>query len=129
MREITPQEALLAAAAAIGTDAASLAAVSDMGLFESAVHAPFMSFAGVEPYPDIVSKAAVLASRIVKNHALPNGNKRAAWASMRLFLALNGVTLRPDPHGAVHLMCSCAQSSVDGAYDMISQYLKEEAVL
>jgi Fic family protein len=33
-------------------------------------------------YPDFVDKAAVLLVRLVKNHPLPDGNKRAAWVSM-----------------------------------------------
>jgi hypothetical protein len=52
---------------------------------------------GAELYPDFVDKAAVLIVRLAKNHPLPDGNKRAAWASLRVFVALNGWTIEPYP--------------------------------
>lgn len=45
----------------------------------SAVAVPGSGFAGQEAYPDFTQKAGLLAARIVKNHPLPDGNKRAAW--------------------------------------------------
>jgi death-on-curing protein len=66
-------------------------------LAESALRAPAASFSGQEFYPDFVDKAAVLIVRLAKNHPLPDGNKRAAWVSLRLFVALNGYTLEPYP--------------------------------
>jgi len=46
---------------------------------------------------ELVDKAAVLVCRLAWNHPLPDGNKRAAWASLILFLDLNGVQWHPDP--------------------------------
>ena len=40
-------------------------------------------------YPDFVDKAAVLVVRLAKNHPLPDGNKRAAWVALRVFIQLN----------------------------------------
>ena len=37
--------------------------VADLGLAESALHAPAATFAGVEFYPDLVAKARVLVVR------------------------------------------------------------------
>lgn len=31
------------------------------------------------------------------NHPLPDGNKRAAWVSMRMFVAINGWSWDPYP--------------------------------
>jgi hypothetical protein len=53
--------------------------VADLGLAESALHAPAATFAGVEFHPDLVTKAAALVTRLAKNHALPDGDKRAAF--------------------------------------------------
>ena len=50
-----------------------------------------------ELYPDFVDKAAVLIVQLAKNHRLPDGNKRAAWASLRVLVALNGWTIEPHP--------------------------------
>jgi prophage maintenance system killer protein len=52
---------LVLAGAALDVAPEALFDVADLGLAESALHAPAASFAGVEFYPDLVTKAAVLA--------------------------------------------------------------------
>ena len=39
----------------------------------------------------------MLCWRLVRNHPLPDGNKRAAWAAMVVFIDLNGGRWKPDP--------------------------------
>ncbi len=58
---------------------------------------PRPGFGDVDLYPDFVDKAAVLLVRLAMNHPLPDGNKRAAWVSMRMFVAVNGWSWDPDP--------------------------------
>jgi death-on-curing protein len=53
-----------------------------VSLADSALSAPAASFAGQEFYPELVEKAAVLCSHLVRNHPLPDGNKRAAYLSL-----------------------------------------------
>ncbi len=48
---------------------------------ESALCAPAASFGGVEFYPDLVTKAAVLCTRIVKNHPVPKTATRGSGSS------------------------------------------------
>ena len=48
-------------------------------LADSALAAPQAGFGGVEAYPDFATKAAVLCWHLVKNHPLPDGNKRCAF--------------------------------------------------
>ncbi|HVF74767.1 MAG TPA: Fic family protein [Acidimicrobiales bacterium] len=45
----------------------------------------------------VLAKAAVLTCRLAWNHPLPDGNKRAAWASLVMFLDLNDCSWDPDP--------------------------------
>jgi len=80
-----------------GTEATVLAKASRTDLADSALHAPSASFGGEEFYPDVFDKAAVLTCRLAWNHPLLDGNKRAAWAAMVLFIDLNGGTWDPDP--------------------------------
>ena len=80
-----------------GTDARTLTKASRLELADSALHAPAASFGGEEFYPDILVKAAVLTCRLAWNHPLIDGNKRAAWASLVVFLDLNGLVWDPDP--------------------------------
>lgn len=39
----------------------------------------------------------MLTCRLAWNHPLPDGNKRAAWACLTMFIELNGGDWVPDP--------------------------------
>jgi death-on-curing protein len=75
-----------------------LALTSDLALADSALNAPAASFAGCELYPGFATKAAVLCSRLYRNHALIDGNKRVAYEALREFIARNGLHWT-DPEG------------------------------
>lgn len=86
---------LLIAEAVLGVPAEEIAHWPGIGLADSALHAPAASFAGVEMYPDVFDKAAVLCVRLARNHPLPDGNKRVAYLALLEFLARNGVGWMP----------------------------------
>jgi death-on-curing protein len=65
--------------------------VRDLGLLESAVAQPKMTFGGEDLYPTVIDKAAALAFSIIKNHPFVDGNKRTGHAAMETFLILNGL--------------------------------------
>ena len=73
-------------------------AVRDLGLIDSAVARPRAAFADVEAYPSLHLKAAALLESLAGNHALVDGNKRTALASLLFFYEINGmrVTLSHD---------------------------------
>jgi death-on-curing protein len=85
------------AVAVTGQEVDTLVNATNTDLADSALHAPSASFGGQEFYPDFVDKAAVLVVRLAKNHPLPDGNKRAPWASLRVFLEVNGWQFDPYP--------------------------------
>src|SRR5438105_2429442 len=64
-----------------------------VGLAESALNAPAAAYGGVEFYAEPHQKAAILYSRLVRNHPLPDGNKRVAFICMNEFLERNGYRL------------------------------------
>ena len=64
------------------------AGMRDQGLFESALARPENLTAYENP--DIASLAAVYGVGLAKNHPFVDGNKRAAFLAVGLFLALNG---------------------------------------
>ena len=70
-------------------------AAAYLGLAESALAAPFAGFGGEGAYPTLELKAAVLLERLVRNHPLPDGNKRTAFILMLTFLEHNGVAWSP----------------------------------
>jgi death-on-curing protein len=80
-----------------GVDARTLAKASRVDLADSALHAPAAGFGDEDFYPDIYDKAAVLCCRLAWNHPLPDGNKRASWAALLLFIDLNDGRWSPDP--------------------------------
>lgn len=102
-----------------GIEAVALAKASRTDLADSALHAPGASFGGHEFYAELAEKAAVLVCRLAWNHPLSDGNKRAAWASLILFLDLNGVQWQPDPpnvDAAEAAMLAVAAHEVDEAW-------------
>lgn len=80
-----------------GMDAATIAGLPNLSLADSALHAPFAGFGEHEFYPEFVDKAAVLLERLTRNHPLPDGNKRAAWVTLRVFVEINDWTWQPHP--------------------------------
>ncbi len=96
-RYLSLAEYLWLAEQVTGVKAEVLSKVASIDLADSALHAPSASFGGQEFYPDVIDKATVLVCRLAWNHPLPDGNKRAAWAALVLFLDLNGMVWSPDP--------------------------------
>jgi death on curing protein len=93
--ELDLADYLLIAEAVLGVSAEEIARWPGIGLAESALHAPAMGFGGVEFYPDLIDKAAVLCVRLARNHPLPDGNKRVAYLAVLEFLARNEITWMP----------------------------------
>lgn len=88
---------LAIAEAVLEQPAEEVMAAARVDLAESALHAPAASFGGVDFYPDLPLKAAVLCTRIVKNHPLVDGNKRTGFVCMIEFLVRNGCSWTPPP--------------------------------
>jgi len=88
---------LLIAEAVLDIPAEDLARAAQLELAESALHAPAATFGGVEFYPDLARKAAVLATRLINNHPLPDGNKRVGYLCALEFVARNGGTWTHPP--------------------------------
>ncbi len=80
---------LAVAAAVTGIEPDVLLRSTNLDLADTALHAPAGSWNHEEFYPDFIDKAAVLLVRLAKNHPLLDGNKRAAWVTVRLFVEMN----------------------------------------
>ena len=118
-RYLTLAEYFWLAEQVTGIDAATLARAARTDLAESALHAPSAGFGDEDFYPKLVDKAAVLTCRLAWNHPLPDGNKRAAWASLVLFIDLNDGSWNPDPPDvdeAERAMLAVAAGDVDEAW-------------
>ena len=84
--------------------------VRDRGLLESALARPINQFAYGET--DLASLAATYAFGIAKNHPFVDGNKRTAFASIMVFLGLNGIDFAPRPEHATAMILSLAAGEV-----------------
>lgn len=77
---------LLVAEAVLGEPVEHLKLVINYSGADSALAAPFASFDGVDFFDDPVERAAICCSRIIRNHPLPDGNKRVGYECMREML-------------------------------------------
>jgi death-on-curing protein len=103
------------AAAVTELDEETIIKIADLGLADSALHAPAAGFGDRDFYEDFVDKAAVLIVRLAKNHPLPDGNKRAAWVALRMFIEVNGWSWarRPGIDEAETTVLSIAAGEMD----------------
>lgn len=81
----------------------------DQGAFDSAMKRPQNS-AHYNDQADIADLAACYAHGLVKNHPFVDGNKRAAFLSVGIFLGINGYKLTASPAGAIHAVTDLAGS-------------------
>jgi death on curing protein len=81
---------LLIAERVLGLPAEAIASFDRIGLADSALAAPQAGFGGVEAYTEFETQAAVLCWHLVKNHPLPDGNKRCAFLATVEFVERNG---------------------------------------
>ena len=84
----------------------------DEGLLGSALARPQNAYA-YKPGSTIAELAASYAFGPAKNHPFVDGNKRAAFLSIGLFLAINGYRLQADQVDAVHTMLAVASGELD----------------
>jgi death-on-curing protein len=82
--------------------------VRDHGLLESALARPRATAFGGDAYAGIHEKAAALLHSIATNHALIDGNKRLALASLIAFYGMNGLVLTLSNEEAYELVISVA---------------------
>ena len=85
----------------------------DEGLLDSALARPLNLAAYGEP--DFAALAASYGVGLAKNHAFVDGNKRAAFLAVGLFLALNGQRLVASQVEATTTMLALAEGSLDEA--------------
>ncbi len=87
------------------------AGIRDEGLLESALARPLNLMAYGDP--DWAELAASYGVGLAKNHPFVDGNKRAAFLAVGLFLAMNGYRLVATQADATLTMLSVAAGSLD----------------
>ena len=85
--------------------------VRDLGLLESTLGRPLNKFAYGET--GLAALAAACAFGIARYHPFLDGNKRAAFASIIVFLGLNGVDFDAPPEAATAIILDMAAGEID----------------
>ncbi len=77
--------------------------------------------------PDVADLAASYAVGLAKNHAFVDGNKRAAFLAMGMFLYLNGYRLTASQPDATVTMLAVAGGEIDETTlaEWIRQHMKK----
>ena len=87
------------------------AGLRDQGLLESALARPINRWSFGES--DLARLAAAYAFGLARNHPFVDGNKRAAFAALMVFLRLNGIRFAPDPAEATAAILALAAGEID----------------
>ncbi|MET4782900.1 type II toxin-antitoxin system death-on-curing family toxin [Glaciihabitans sp. UYNi722] len=85
----------------------------DGGLLSSALARPAASMFGADAYASLDRKAAAMVQSLVRNHALVDGNKRAGWTLMVLFLWINGYQHDFTADDGFDLILGVAEGTID----------------
>jgi death on curing protein len=84
-----------------------LPGVRDSGLLDSALVRP-RNLLAYRKKRDLADLGASYAFGISENHPFRDGNKRAAFLAVGLFLELNGLELTPDPVSTIQIFFALA---------------------
>jgi death on curing protein len=95
--------------------------IRDLGLLESALGRPLNKFAYGET--GLASLAAAYGFGVARNHPFVDGNKRAAFASIIVFLGLNGVEFDVPPEAATAMILGLASGDINE--DGLAQWIND----
>ena len=85
--------------------------IRDQGMLESALGRPINKFSYGEI--DLAALAAAYAFGIARNHPFVDGNKRAAFGALIVFLGLNDIDFLVPPESATAMILSLAAGEVN----------------
>jgi death-on-curing protein len=87
--------------------------IRDEGLLDSALARPLQLASYGDPPPDLAALAASYGVGLAKNHGFVDGNKRAAFLAVGLFLGINGFRLHASQADATLTMLAVAAGEID----------------
>ena len=101
----------------------------DEGLLESALMRPqkIVAYADADNPPDVAALAASYGVGLAKNHPFVDGNKRAAFLAVGLFLYLNGSRLQATQTEATLTMLAVAAGDI--AEEAFAKWLREHSIV
>ncbi|WP_254965842.1 MULTISPECIES: type II toxin-antitoxin system death-on-curing family toxin [unclassified Cyanobium] len=85
----------------------------DLRLLEGSLSQLRQTFSGVDLYPTLFEKAAVLGFSLIKNHPFVDGNKRVGHAALEVMLMLNGYELTASKESTEAVVLAVASGMLD----------------
>ena len=83
-------------------------------------------FFGIDPYPSIAHKAALLAWAINDGHVFNDGNKRTSMFTAAVFLDINGYHLEASDGEIVNIALMIAKKHENGInYDLLVNWFEK----
>ncbi len=95
--------------------------VRDLGLLEAAVARPQNGY-----YADLFEEAAASWESLSQNHPFVDGNKRAAFGSMDIFLRVNGYELDHDEDQSYQEIIAMYESGTF-RFEVLVEWIRERA--
>ena len=87
--------------------------IRDMGLLQSALAMPAVSFGGSFLHADLFEMAAAYLFHIVLNHPFIDGNKRTGAVAALVFLSLNAIEIDADEDEFEKMVLDVATGQAD----------------
>ena len=99
--------------------------IRDLGLLESALAQPQVTFSGELLHTTVWEQAAAYLFHLAMNHPFLDGNKRTAFAVMDTFLRLNGFVLTLSQVQKYELVIQVVKRNLSKAD--VASYLKQSS--
>ncbi|WP_047416327.1 type II toxin-antitoxin system death-on-curing family toxin [Cellulophaga sp. Hel_I_12] len=97
------------------------AGIRDEKLLLSAINRPFQTFDGKELYPSAIDKSAAIFQSIIINHPFIDGNKRMAYAFLRLMLFEDGLDIDASDDEKYQFVMEASKGNLD--FDQIKHWI------
>ncbi len=101
--------------------------IRDLGLLESAIAQPRITFGSQDLYPTVIDKAVALGFSIIMNHPFVDGNKRTGHAAMESFLILNGLEISASVDEQEQVILAVASGVV--GREAFAEWLRQHTTL
>lgn len=121
MKILNKRQVLLLHSALIA-QSGGLDGTRDEGLLDSALNAPFQTFAEQDLYPTVLEKAARLGYGLICNHPFLDGNKRIGTHAMLVFLDINQFSLSYTDNELIEIVLRVAAG--EAGYNELLDWLK-----
>jgi death-on-curing protein len=96
----------------------------DLRLLEGSLSQLRQTFSGVDLYPTLIEKAAVLGFSLIKNHPFVDGNKRVGHSALEVMLMLNGYELTASKETTEAVVLAVASGTLDR--QALTEWVREQ---